>query len=140
MTASLRAFADSNVLLSAARRHPNRFQPLWTLPGVEILTSQYSIGEVSRNLTSPDARANLWQLIYLSHLVPEAAPDFIDSLVELPEKDRPILASAIVGKADILITGDKHHFGIYYGRQLHGVLIELPETFRERYPAYFQWA
>jgi hypothetical protein len=79
-------------------------------------------------------------LIYLSHLVPEAAPDFIDSLVELPEKDRPILASAIVGKADILIAGDKHHFGIYYGRQLHGVLIEPPETFRERYPAYFPWA
>ncbi len=140
MTAALRAFTDSNVLLSAARKRANRFEPMWTIPGVEILTSQYSIGEVSRNLISPDARAHLWRLIYLSHLVPEADPDLIDSLVELPAKDRPILASAIVGQADILISGDKHHFGIYYGKQLHGVLIELPETFRERFPAHFPWA
>jgi len=109
------------------------------MPGVEILTSQYSIGEMSRNLTSPDARANLWELIYVSHLVPEADLEFIDSLVELPAKDRPILASAILAKAEVLITGDKHHFGIYYGKQMHRVLIELPETFRERYPGHFPW-
>lgn len=130
MTAPLRAFVDSNVLFSAARKRPNRFEALWTLPGVEILTSQDSIGEVSRNL---------WQLIYVIHLVSEAPQAVIESIVELPAKDQPIQASAIAAKADILITGDKRHFAIYYGKQVHGVLIGLPETFRERYPAHSPW-
>ena len=104
---------------------------------MEILTSQYSLGEVSRNLTTPEARAHLWRLVYLSHLVPEAESELIDSLIELPVKDRPILASAIAAKADILITGDKHHFALYYDKEVQGVRVELPETFRERYPAHF---
>lgn len=67
-------------------------------------------------MTSPDARATLWRLIDRSHRVPEGDREFIDTLVELPGKDRPILASAIVAQADILITGDKRHFANYYGK------------------------
>jgi hypothetical protein len=78
-------------------------------------------------------------VIYIIHLVPEADRKFIDPLLKLPAKDRLIPAAAIVTNAGILITGDKRHFAIYYGKQVHGVVIELPETFRERYPSPLRW-
>jgi hypothetical protein len=48
----------------------------------------------------------------------------------LPEKDRPVLAAAIHHRCDILITGDRTHFGPLYGKQLQGVLIRRPHNWR----------
>lgn len=45
---------------------------------------------------------------------------------ELPEKDRPVLASAIQGKCDVLLTGDRTHFGPLYGKKVEGVTIHSP--------------
>jgi hypothetical protein len=57
MSPFLRVFLDSNVLFSAAYSESNPFQLFWSIPGVEILTSQYSIGEVSSHLVEPAQRA-----------------------------------------------------------------------------------
>lgn len=128
-----RAFADSNILFSASYRSGNDFARFWHLPDVEILTSQYSIAEVSRNLRTPEQRARLWQLIYLSHLVPDGDGFSLSPEIMLPEKDRPILRSAIAGGAHILITGDTAHFGRYVGQVLQGVLIQKPADFSVRH-------
>jgi len=41
-------------------------------------------------------------------------------------KDAPILAAAIGARADVLVTGDRRHFGELFGRTVHGVQIEPP--------------
>ena len=44
----------------------------------------------------------------------------------LPTKDRHVLAAAIALKCDVLITGDKTHFGSGYGERFGNVLILSP--------------
>ena len=137
MSARPRVFVDSNILFSASLLNHSRFEAFWSLPDTDILTSQYSIAEVSRNLKTADQRARLWRLIYRSHLVPDGTEILLDSSVSLPDKDLPILKSAVEGCADILVTGDIRHFGRYVGTTLQGVLIQTPPEFKRRYPAHF---
>jgi hypothetical protein len=44
----------------------------------------------------------------------------------LPLKDVPILAAAVQGRCDLLVTGDRAHFGPLYGRRLRGVEVLSP--------------
>jgi len=39
----------------------------------------------------------------------------------LPVKDAPILAAAVLARADLLVTGDRRHVGPLFGRTLQGV-------------------
>ncbi len=137
MTRNLRVFVDSNVLLSAARGGHSDFQEFWILPGVDVLTSSYSINEVSRNLKAAHDRARLWNLIYRSHLVPDGAGIHLPEGIQLAAKDLPILQSAVAGEADVLVTGDRNHFEMHYGSLILGVRIESPRMFKSRYPQRF---
>ena len=49
----------------------------------------------------------------------------------LPEKDRPVLAAAIRLKCDVLVTGDRTHFGRFYGREVNGLAVHSPRTLAE---------
>ena len=49
--------------------------------------------------------------------------------ISLPEKDIPILLSAIQARATQLLTGDLRHFGRYFGRNRAGVLIMPPAAY-----------
>jgi hypothetical protein len=49
----------------------------------------------------------------------------------LPEKDRPVLAAAARMTCDALVTGDRTHFGRFYGRRLAGVAVHSPRTLAE---------
>jgi predicted nucleic acid-binding protein len=55
--------------------------------------------------------------------------------LELPENDAPILAAAAAAGADLLVTGDRRHFGHLYGtvvgRVLVVTLVEALETLVE---------
>jgi hypothetical protein len=44
----------------------------------------------------------------------------------VPEKDRPVLAAAIRLKCEALVTGDRTHFGPFYGKTFAGVTIYSP--------------
>jgi hypothetical protein len=46
----------------------------------------------------------------------------------LPEKDRLVLAAAVALECDALVTGDRSHFGKFYGRLLAGVMIHSPRS------------
>ena len=47
-------------------------------------------------------------------------------------EDRPVLAAAIRLGCDVLVTGDRTHFGAGYGRMFGGVTIHSPRTLAER--------
>jgi hypothetical protein len=47
----------------------------------------------------------------------------------LPEKDQHVLAAAVLAWADFLVTGDRKHFGEWYGGSVCGVRVEPPGRF-----------
>jgi predicted nucleic acid-binding protein len=105
---------------------------LWTFTNIELVTSAYAVEETKRNL----ARACPAQLPELERLLQgmflildpyqklELPPEIV-----LPSKDIPILAAAIHASATHLITGDKDHFGSYYGTAVMGGIILPPSEY-----------
>ncbi len=124
-----RIFLDANVLFSAAYRPGSGLARLWLLKGVELLTSAYAAEEARRNLTEESQRARLERLLAKVRIVGELAPKLLPPGIELPVKDRPILISAIGAGASHLLTGDREHFGRYFGRRLGGVLVVPPSDY-----------
>jgi hypothetical protein len=62
-------------------------------------------------------------------LLPLADPMIAPTLIDwLPEKDRPVLAAAIASQCDVLLTGDKRHFGKGFGRSFGGVWVHSPAS------------
>lgn len=55
-----------------------------------------------------------------------------DALAWLPEQDRPVLAAAIRPGCDVLVTGDRTHFGAGYGRSFGGVTVHSPRSLAEQ--------
>lgn len=122
-----RLFLDANVIFSAAYRSTSGLQELWRLPGVMLLSSEYAIEEARRNLLvdDPKRKAGLRELLKGIEVVAEASPGARIEL-KLDQKDVPILLAAIHAGATHLLTGDKRHFGSYFGRRIRGVLVQLP--------------
>ena len=120
---------DANVLFSVAYRSDAGLRKLWRLPGVRMLASAYAVEEARRNLSQPRQREELDELLGSVEVVPTTVSmdhPLLSSVVELPDKDRPILLVAIGVGATHLLTGDFRHFGPYYGKRLEGVLILSP--------------
>ena len=125
-----RLFLDANVLFSAAYRAGSALERLWDATNVTLLSSPYAIEEATRNLEERDARTRLAALVAALVAALEIVPDVAGSDppagVMLPEKDVPILLAAITAQATHLLTGDRAHFGAYFGRRIAGVLIQRP--------------
>ena len=127
----MRIFLDANVLFSAAysdgaiRRLMNDLHGA----GHTVVADRYVIEEALRNLEihRHESISFFHTLTTSMTIVPislrseEIPPDF-----HLPEKDIPVLASAIAAGCDILTTGDTRHFGAHYGRTVAGVTIRSP--------------
>jgi len=125
-----RIFLDANVLFSVAYGSKG-LEHLWVLQKKGIcvlLASRYVIEEAKRNLTTPEQLKKLKSLLSDIQIVPEADPS-LTLPIDLPEKDKPVLLSAISTKADYLLTGDMRHFGKYYGQTIIGVKIILPRNY-----------
>jgi uncharacterized protein len=125
-----RLFLDANILFSASYREGAGVAVLWSLEHVSLFSSPYAIEEAKRNLAEPAQQKRLDRLIQALHVVQAStAPEAIRREVELPEKDWPILGGAIAAKATHLITGDLKHFGHYFGKQIHGILVLPPAEY-----------
>ena len=125
-----RVFLDANVLFSAAYRAQAGLLRLWRLAGVELMTSDYAVQEAVANLTDSAQRNRLTKLLKTLAIIPH--PRVMPSLpagVHLPEKDVPILQAALAVGAAVLLTGDKTHFGRYFGKKIGGVRILPPGDF-----------
>ena len=126
-TAGDRVFLDANVLFSAAYRGDSGLARLWRPTyRITLLSSRYAIEEARRNLDDVHARERLARLVTGLEVVTEVATGNLPNGVSLPEKDWPILLAAIAAEASHLLTGDRAHFGDYFGRRIAGILIQRP--------------
>jgi predicted nucleic acid-binding protein len=114
----VRAFLDANVLLSAAYRVDSPRRALWSLQdtSVELVTSRYAVNEALTNLAHETQLDRLIDLLHPMTVITDTAAWSVLPDVELPEKDRPIMAAAMETGATHLITGDLTHFGALFGR------------------------
>lgn len=131
----MRVFLDANILFSAAKTNGAVRELLGLLQnaGHECWIDDYVVFEANRNLTmkGPETLATLDALVASCRQAPAQAPATSASRQEidwLPEKDRPVLAAAIRLRCDALLTGDRTHFGVGYGKSFAGVLIHSPRS------------
>ncbi len=103
--------------------------------GHECWFDPYVDAEARRNLEAkaPESVAVLERLLAECHSAPfrPITPEIAQALAAFPEKDRPVLA-AIRLACEMLITGDKTHFGSLYGGRVRGVVVHSPATFLSR--------
>ena len=130
----MRLFLDANVLFTAAHNPEGRSAAIFQLgrAGVcRLVTSPHALQEARRNLglKYPGLVDALERLVTLASIEPEANSNDVTWALEqgLPAKDAPILAAAAQARCDVLVTGDRTHFGHLYGRRLRGVEV-LPPT------------
>ena len=94
----------------------------------------YVVEEARRNLALK-APANLPLLdrlvarVHIAQVTARAAE--AEAVRSLPDKDRPVLAAAIQLGCEALVTGDRTHFGAFYGKTLGGVKIHSPRSLAE---------
>ncbi|MDZ4251871.1 MAG: PIN domain-containing protein [Sulfuritalea sp.] len=132
----MRIFLDANILFSAARTDGavRQLLALCEAAGHELWADAYVFEEARRNLAAKSAdglpaleamaaRIRIGGLIAGKALLP-------DTMV-LPEKDRPVLAAAIHHRCDILVAGDRTHFGSLYGKTIRGVNVLSPAMLAE---------
>lgn len=124
-----RAFLDANVLFSAAWRPDAGLTRLWMFQQVDLLSSRYASEEARRNLPTAEQQQRLERLVVKLRLCTDVTVGALPPEVVLPEKDRPILLSAIRAQADYLLTGDRQHFGALYGQTIEGVTVMRPADF-----------
>jgi len=132
----MRIFLDANVLFSAARSEGavRRLLDLLIEAGHECWADGFVAEEARRNLAAkfPDGLPVLDTLLSRLHTGPIHTPDSVlEDGLPLPEKDRPVLAAAIRHGCEALVTGDRAHFGRFYGKAIHGVTIHSPRSIAE---------
>lgn len=127
----MRIFLDANVLFSAAKSDGavRRLLALLTDAGHECWADGYVVEEARRNLIAkaPAEAPFLDSILARVHLATaHPHPVALEAALPIPEKDRPVLAAAIRSRCEALITGDRTHFGAFYGKPLRGVTIYSP--------------
>lgn len=124
-----RVFLDANVLFSAAYTPDSGLRALWSLAGVELVTSEFALEEARRNLLvhQPTGIAALDELsarVTITSGIP--AKSVLPRGIAIADKDRPILAAAVAALCTHLLTGDTRHFGALHGREIQGVRVLTP--------------
>lgn len=126
-----RVFLDANVLFSAAYRPDAGVARLWKLKNVELMTSVYAAEEARVNLNEEAQHRRLAVLLESVRIVTGVSS--LPPGINLPEKDQPILQAALHARATHLLTGDKRHFGQYFGRRVRGVLVLPPADYLQQH-------
>ncbi|HDR17127.1 MAG TPA: PIN domain-containing protein [Desulfobacteraceae bacterium] len=116
----LKVFLDSNVIISGLfsdRGAPRLILDVLSLelPVLKAVTGAYNTAEVERNLEAKLPAALPAFHSFLSYMnleiVPLPSRNDVKSINGMTaEKDLPVIASAIIGQADVLVTGDKKAF------------------------------
>lgn len=127
-----RVFLDANILFSAAYRPESGIRRLWDMPALTLVSSMYAVEEARRNLQvhKPSNLSVLDSLLEHMEIVAGASPiKQIPGHIVLADKDAPILTAAITATCTHLLTGDKQHFGLLFGKVVEGVTILTPAEY-----------
>ena len=131
----MRIFLDANILFSAAKSDGPVRELLGLLAdaGHECCADEYVVEEARRNLTLkfPQGLSSMATLLIGMDVAPNAPDEALAASLPLAAKDRPVLAAAIRHRCAALVTGDWKHFGLHYGKSLHGVTIHSPRSIAE---------
>jgi predicted nucleic acid-binding protein len=132
----VRVFLDANILFSAAKSAGAVRELLSRLDraGHVLCVDAYVVEEARRNLAlkGPAALEAFEEMLgrcEAGPFRPTPLPPRIAELVH--EKDRPVIAAAARMACDVLLTGDRTHFGALYGQRLVGVLVQSPRSVAE---------
>ncbi len=134
----MRIFLDANILFSAAKSDGavRRLLQWLVTDGHECWVDGYVVEEARRNLALKEGSHGVTGLpavlaqvrVALTH----SGDPRIAVTLPLPQKDQPVLAAAIAHRCDVLLTGDRTHFGRLFGRMIRGVTVHSPRTLAER--------
>jgi len=124
-----RLFLDANVLVSAAWKDASRVTRLWQIPRVELITSNLVVIECERNLPLPEQAERLAILLRRVRVLEFDQAPSLANLPPLHEKDKHVLAAAVLARAQYLVTGDFKHFGTWFGKSIAGIRVESPGAF-----------
>ena len=113
----MRVVLDTNILIGAVITKgtpPDRLYQAWMRGEINLITSTAQMAEVATVLARPrlekflgaDEAETLVENIGTRALILDEPPSV--NLSPDP-KDNPILATAIAGKADVIVSGDKKH-------------------------------
>jgi len=136
----VRLFLDANVLSSAAKSDGavRALLQLLLERGHECWADAYVVAAARRNREAEGpARLHVFDaLLPYLRLAPAALHSSAPAAHRaasawLPEKDQPVLLAAIRLNCDVLVTGDRTHFGPGYGRAFEGVTIHSPRSLAE---------
>jgi predicted nucleic acid-binding protein len=134
----MRVFLNANILFSAATSDGavRALGQLLLARGHTCWADAYVVAEARRNRLRKGAEASeVLESLLLRIEVVQAAP--VTAIANrdldwLPEKDRPVLAAAMRIGCDVLVTGDRAHFGPGYGRVFGGVTLHTPRSLAEQ--------
>lgn len=139
---AVRVFLDSNVILSGLlsdKGAPRIILDILCLrlPHLKGLTGRDNIIEIERNLTKKLPAAIPVYNEYLPKLnleiVPLPSHEEVQNLSgHTSDKDLPVLASALKGKADFLVTGDKKDFAVLMMKGSYPFKIMTPAELLDR--------
>lgn len=129
----MKLFLDANIIFTAAYSAQGLSRGLFRLAAAgkcSLCTSAFAHEEAVRNIRNkaPGKLADLIILMKQVDILPEPHPKWVTWAAVLPlvRKDAPVLATALQGKVDIFVTGDRRDFGHLFGQVLQGVKILTP--------------
>lgn len=113
----MRVVLDTNILIGALITQgtpPDRLYRAWLRGEIDLVTSPAQMTELADVLARPrlqnfldaDEAAAIIENLGARALILDDLPDVN---VSPDDKDNAILAAAIVGKADLIVSGDKKH-------------------------------
>lgn len=120
----MRVFLDANVLFSASR--PGSVTRLLFDAAVEYsescVTNRHALEEARRNI---EAKRPAWisGLEFVRRHSSLSAAFQRNLSLDLPPEDIPIAAGAVGSHCSHLWTGDRRHFGAFFGHAIHDVRV-----------------
>ncbi|TVR06588.1 MAG: PIN domain-containing protein [Spirochaetaceae bacterium] len=127
----MRIFLDANILFSAAFSNGAIRRLIHDIRNAShtVVVNRYVIDEALRNISihRSESLAILHEITASMEVVPTRLklPTSVRGIA-LPEKDVPVLATALSSRCDVLMTGDVRHFGTLFGTTVGGTAIHSP--------------